>query len=90
MGVILCLDSEFADTGLHVLKIASLTQGRRDLWQNQWHAQEAAILEDWRMDLADRWNTEASHAQANHGQRADDEDKQVNRKVLPADLFEAL
>ena len=42
------------------------------------------------MDLADRWNTEASHAQANHGQRADNEDKQVNRKVLPADLFEAL
>ena len=74
MGVIFCLDSDLADAGLHVLKIASLTQGRRDLRHDQWHAQQAAILEDWRMDLADRWNTEPSNAQANHGQRADDED----------------
>ena len=46
MGVILCLDSHLADAGLHVLKIASLTQGRRDLRQYQWAAQQAAILED--------------------------------------------
>lgn len=46
MGVTLRLNSDFANAGLHVLEIASLTQGRRDLRHDQWHAQQAAILED--------------------------------------------